>query len=71
MVSTFETNDRQRPVPTYFVFVGMLLCTLATIGWKGVSAAVAPTIRFRSSGREPELTLPKGATYHAFVSHVW
>jgi len=49
----------------------MLAVLLLVVLLKTISAVRAPTIRLASSGREPNLELPKRCTFHAFISHAW
>ena len=51
--------------------VAMLLISLAIITVNVVTAVTAPTMRFASSGLEPNLELPQDISFHCFLSHAW
>lgn len=52
---------------TAVVFAGLVVVVV----WKITVSAYAPTIRLRSTHREPMLEIPSGNLFHAFISHVW
>jgi len=52
---------------TAVVFTGLVV----VVAWKVTVSVYAPTIRLKSTHREPMLEIPSGNLFHAFISHVW
>jgi hypothetical protein len=49
----------------------MMVFTLGFVAVKIFAAVTAPTIRLKTTGREPFLELPAGCIFHGFISHTW